>query len=76
MTTSDSRATDLNADLNYAAALSSVHHAIEQFDGCTPEEKEALHRELRELEAHGHQARSRAGSKSSCSAKSTPASRH
>ena len=28
-----------------------MHHAIEQFDGCTPEEKEALYRELRELEA-------------------------
>jgi len=42
---------DLNTDLNYSAALASVHHAIEQFDGCTPEEKEALYRELRELEA-------------------------
>jgi small GTP-binding protein len=40
-----------STDMNYSAALASVHHAIAQFDGCTPEEKDALFRELRELEA-------------------------
>ena len=27
--------------MNYSAALASVHHAIDSYDGCTPEEKEA-----------------------------------
>ncbi len=35
----------------YAAALSSVRRAIEQFDGCSPEEREVLEKDLDQLRA-------------------------
>src|ERR1700676_4667717 len=38
-------------DRHYADALASVRHAIEQFDGCSDEEKQALSQELAELQA-------------------------
>ena len=38
-------------DRDYADALASVRHSIEQFDGCSDEEKAALSKELADLEA-------------------------
>ncbi|HEV3137310.1 MAG TPA: GTPase domain-containing protein, partial [Pirellulales bacterium] len=38
-------------DRDYADALASVRHAIEQFDGCSEGEKAALAKDLAELEA-------------------------
>ncbi len=38
-------------DQHYADALASVRHAIDQFAGCSAEEKQALRKELGDLEA-------------------------
>ena len=38
-------------DTTYTSALSSVRRAIEQFDGCSPEEREVLEKDLDQLRA-------------------------
>ena len=55
--------------------MASVRHAIEQFAGCSEAEKQALAKELAELESISQEAGARAASRSCCSARSTPASR-
>ena len=40
-----------DADRHYSAALASVRHAIDQFAGCSPDEKQALVKELADLES-------------------------
>ncbi len=40
-----------DADRHYADALASVRHAIDQFAGCSPDEKQALVKELSDLES-------------------------
>jgi len=45
------RATGLPADQHYHDALATVRHAIEQFSGCSAEERQALTGELADLES-------------------------
>src|SRR5437773_826428 len=41
---------DNDADRHYADALAAVRHAIEQFGGCSQQEKDALAQEILDLE--------------------------
>ena len=43
--------TENQTDSTYDAALASVRHAIRQFDGCSPEEREVLQADLDRLES-------------------------